>query len=159
MPLTTGLYSVVTKHYPIGRSAHENTSMEPKLILKHPKDTPISDCGAWFVKQIEPGSDRYTLSNKDGYTCKIDDKVFAIMEDKDNNTPPEEWIIMEVPQHGPNKYIIMANNKQTGWIAPEGAPKSGDVMPIDVIPIPCDDSNPPMYLPRATFIFTPVQNP
>ena len=64
------------------------------------------------MKQVEPDSDRYILSNKGCYTSRIDDKIFAILEDKNDNPTPEEWVIVEVPQHGPNKYMCVFISNQ-----------------------------------------------
>ncbi|KAF5344739.1 hypothetical protein D9758_015294 [Tetrapyrgos nigripes] len=119
MPFTPGLYVIrsVNDRSLIGRRIHEDRSLNPKAIVKHPENA-SNDRGLWEVTST-PDPDRYILLNKSAHTTNVGDLVMAVLLQV---PPPEEWVIEPAPQSGPNRYRILNSDKNAGWLAPEGPP-------------------------------------
>ncbi|KAF9254510.1 hypothetical protein L218DRAFT_1082305 [Marasmius fiardii PR-910] len=141
----------------VGRAANEDRSMRPKPIVMHPKGAALKDAGVWNVREKWEGSNAFVMCNKDmmSYTCHIGEDVFAIMDN--HGPPPEFWMILEQPQHGPDMYIITSNNRQVAWVAPDRDPLNAyDVEPILVEPVNLSPGSTPEFPPEALFKITPV---
>ncbi|KAF9256083.1 serine protease inhibitor [Marasmius fiardii PR-910] len=145
MSLETGFYVIHNEGTVIGRRLGESFSSSPKAIIKHRKET-LNRQGVWKVEKVGP--DVYTLSTQGAYTSKIEGRVYAILL---LEPPPEKWIIEPVPQHGNNKYIILSETRQKGWVAPYE-----DTEPVNVRSLVSTCSPPSFYTPDEVFEITPA---
>ncbi|KAF9261061.1 hypothetical protein L218DRAFT_962002 [Marasmius fiardii PR-910] len=160
MPTASYYIRTVEGRNLVGRPAHEDkSSLRPKSIVIHPEGAPLKDAGQWHVREKWEGSNSFVMCNKDmmSYTCHIGQDVVAIMDN--HGPPPEFWMILEQPQHGPNLYIITSNNRQVAWVAPKGSRplNSRDVVPIVVRPVNLSPESAPDYPREALFEITPVE--
>ncbi|KAF9254213.1 hypothetical protein L218DRAFT_1082439 [Marasmius fiardii PR-910] len=160
MPLPAGSYTIRSKvgNYPVGRSLQKDHSLNPKIILSHPEGTPISNIQLnWGIREKRPNSQEWIMISmaRDQYASKINDQVFAILTP---DIPPIElWYIEEVPQHGPNLYIIHSKDRQTAWtVDPEGLENPNVAEPILLAPVSTTPGPAgPLYPPEAVFEIVP----
>ncbi|KAF9254313.1 hypothetical protein L218DRAFT_968271 [Marasmius fiardii PR-910] len=159
MPLPLGQYRIRTfpGQNPIGRSPREDKSLRPKAIVEHAKGA-VKDAGIWWLREKWSDSNCYVMTNKhqDAYTCHINEEVLAIMDN--NGPPPEFWMLLEQPQHGPNVYIIATNNRQAAWVASGSNPSNiYNVEPIVIERVDLSPGSTPRFPPEALFEIIPLE--
>ncbi|KAF9523925.1 hypothetical protein CPB83DRAFT_774718 [Crepidotus variabilis] len=143
----TGHYivkSVSAKKF-IGRSPHEDRSLLPKRVMVLPEDIQAP------LLVFNNSGKETQISTGGAPTAVIDGKLFSILLEV---PPGEKWTVEAVPQSGPNRYIVVTQDKSAGWVLNDNEPETQ----ITVRPLVIGPSDPPFYPDNQVWEIVPAVN-
>jgi len=147
MSLTAGRYIITSlgNKLPVGRSQHEDLSLNPKRVITLPQGVQPS---VWEIQRA--GSGNFIIRVNGDPTATFDNLLWAILHQEPR---PSEWKITIRPQAGPDTFTIeLADGSGQGWVVPDDKPETQ----LAVRHLIIGPSDPPFFPPNQLFVIRPL---